>query len=156
MGTDEPVDDETLVMLLRQFTVESDRFVEMFGEAHQLHRTDLNALAVVMDAARQGAPMSPTQLAASLHLSASATTSVLDRLERAGHLRRDRSGSDRRKVTLHMHEQARELGKAFFRPLDEGLTAAWQDMNDDERRTVARFLKASIEATARARDGLAR
>ncbi|MGA6161698.1 MarR family winged helix-turn-helix transcriptional regulator [Amycolatopsis magusensis] len=148
------VDDEVLITLVRRLTVESDRFAEMFGEAHGLHRTDLNALAVIMDAARRGAPMSPSQLATALHLSASATTSVLDRLERAGHLHRDRSATDRRKVELRMHEQAREIGSAFFQPLGRRFAEAWQDLGDDERRTVARFLELTIDATTEVRGGL--
>lgn len=148
------IGDEVLVTLVRQLTVESDRFAEMFGEAHGLHRTDLNALAVIMDAARRGAPMSPSQLAGALHLSASATTSVLDRLERAGHLHRDRSATDRRKVELRMHEQAREIGSAFFLPLGERLSQAWRELDDEERRTIARFLTLTIEATTEVRGRL--
>ncbi|OXM51384.1 MarR family transcriptional regulator [Amycolatopsis thailandensis] len=151
----EQVTDDLLVLLLRQLTVESDRFAEMFGEAHGLHRTDLNALAVIMDAARMGTPMSPSMLASALHLSASATTSVLDRLERAGHLYRDRSATDRRKVELRMHDQAREIGAEFFLPLGRSYAAAWQDMGEEERRTVARFLRSSIAATVEVRGRLA-
>jgi len=151
----ERVTDDLLVLLLRQLTVESDRFAEMFGEAHGLHRTDLNALAVIMDAARMGTPMSPSMLASALHLSASATTSVLDRLERAGHLYRDRSATDRRKVELRMHDQARQIGAEFFLPLGESYAAAWRDMGEDERRTVARFLRGSIAATVEVRGRLA-
>ncbi|MFC3455307.1 MarR family winged helix-turn-helix transcriptional regulator [Amycolatopsis speibonae] len=151
----EHVTDDVLVLLLRQLTVESDRFAEMFGEAHGLHRTDLNALAVIMDAARMGTPMSPSRLASALHLSASATTSVLDRLERAGHLYRDRSATDRRKVELRMHDQARQIGAEFFLPLGERYAAAWRDMGEDERRTVARFLRGSIAATVEVRGRLA-
>lgn len=151
----EHVTDELLVLLLRQLTVESDRFAEMFGEAHGLHRTDLNALAVIMDAAKMGAPMSPSRLADALHLSASATTSVLDRLERAGHLYRDRSATDRRKVELRMHDQARRIGAEFFLPLGESLSAAWGDLGDDERRTIVRFLRGSIAATVDVRGRLA-
>ncbi|MFI9456782.1 MarR family winged helix-turn-helix transcriptional regulator [Amycolatopsis sp. NPDC052450] len=149
------VTDALLVLLLRQLTVESDRFAEMFGEAHGLHRTDLNALAVIMDAARMGDPMSPSRLASALHLSASATTSVLDRLERAGHLYRDRSATDRRKVELRMHEKAREVGAEFFLPLGERFSAVWSDLGEDERRTVARFLRSSIAATVEVRARLA-
>jgi len=151
----ERVTDDLLVLLLRQLTVESDRFAEMFGEAHGLHRTDLNALAVIMDAARMGTPMSPSMLASALHLSASATTSVLDRLERAGHLYRDRSATDRRKVELRMHDQARQIGAEFFLPLGESYAAAWRDMGEDERRKVARFLRGSIAATVEVRGRLA-
>lgn len=153
---EEHVGDDLLVLLLRQLTVESDRFAEMFGEAHGLHRTDLNALAVIMDAAKLGTPMSPSRLADALHLSASATTSVLDRLERAGHLYRDRNAADRRKVELRMHDQARKIGAEFFVPLGVRLSEAWRDLGDDERRTIARFLRSSIEATVEVRGRLVR
>ncbi|RSN21232.1 MarR family transcriptional regulator [Amycolatopsis sp. WAC 04169] len=149
------VTDDLLVLLLRQLTVESDRFAEMFGEKHGLHRTDLNALAVIMDAARLGAPMSPSTLASALHLSASATTAVLDRLERAGHLHRDRSATDRRKVELRMHEKAREIGAEFFLPLGKRYAEAWREMGEDERRTVVRFLRGTIAATVEVRGRLA-
>ncbi|AGM06849.1 MarR family transcriptional regulator [Amycolatopsis keratiniphila] len=149
------VTDDLLVLLLRQLTVESDRFAEMFGEKHGLHRTDLNALAVIMDAARMGAPMSPSTLASALHLSASATTAVLDRLERAGHLHRDRSATDRRKVELRMHEKAREIGAEFFMPLGKRYAEAWREMGEDERRTVVRFLRGTIAATVEVRGRLA-
>ena len=149
-----PYDDDTLITLLRRLTIESDRFAEHFGEVHGLHRTDLNALAVIMDAAKAGTPMTPTALAHALNLSYSATTSLLDRLERSGHVSRDRSATDRRKVELRMHTRARELGMAFFAPLGRELSRAWQDMSDEDRAAVGRFLSTSIEATVAVRRAL--
>ncbi|MFC5289504.1 MarR family winged helix-turn-helix transcriptional regulator [Actinokineospora guangxiensis] len=150
----EPGGDDELITLLRALTVESDRFAEMFGEVHGLHRTDLNALAVIMDAARAGRPMTPTALADALHLSYSATTSVVDRLERAGHVERGRSAVDRRKVELGMRERAREVGGAFFAPLRARYVDAWRDMSEEDRAVVARFLRVSIDATVAVRAGL--
>jgi DNA-binding MarR family transcriptional regulator len=141
--------------MLRQLNVETDRFAELFGEIHGLHRTDLNALVVIMDAAIRGEPISPTGLARALHLTASATTAVLDRLEHAGHLHRDRSAHDRRRVELHMAAAAMRLGEQFFRPLASELTHAWADLDPAERATVARFLTASIDATVRTRSRIA-
>ncbi|GAA4427616.1 MarR family transcriptional regulator [Actinokineospora soli] len=149
-----PYDDDTLITLLRRLTVESDRFAEHFGDLHGLHRTDLNALAVIMDAAKAGTPMTPTALAHALNLSYSATTSLLDRLERSGHVSRDRSATDRRKIELRMHPRAMELGMAFFAPLGRELASAWAGMSDEERETVGRFLAASIEATVAVRGRL--
>ncbi|GGP64830.1 MarR family winged helix-turn-helix transcriptional regulator [Saccharothrix coeruleofusca] len=144
-------DNATLIRLLRQLTVETDRFAELFGEAHRMHRTDLNALTLIMDAKAQGRPLSPTGLARALHLSASATTSVLDRLESSGHIRRVRSATDRRKVELVVADQALELGRAFFVPLGLALTEAWTGFDDEQRATITRFLQASVEATAAVR-----
>jgi DNA-binding MarR family transcriptional regulator len=143
--------DTVLVRLLRQLTVETDRFAEMFGEAHGMHRTDLNALVVIMHAAHRGESVSPGQLARALDMSASAITAVLDRLEHAGHVARDRSPRDRRRIELLMPEEAMRLGQQFFGPLGVELSSAWSGFNEDERATIARFLTLSIEATARTR-----
>lgn len=147
--------DATIVRLLRALTVETDRFAEMFGEAHDLHRTDLNALVVIMDARRRGEVISPGQLARALHLSASATTAVLDRLERAGHVERDRSPADRRRVELLMPTSAQRVGEQFFRPLGTELSLAWAAFDDEQKATIIDFLTASIDATVRVRGRLA-
>ncbi|XVS61161.1 MarR family winged helix-turn-helix transcriptional regulator [Actinosynnema sp. CA-299493] len=147
-------DHSALVRLLRQLTVETDRFAEIFGEKQRMHRTDLNALAVIMDARWGGEPMSPTRLAEALHLSASATTSVLDRLEASGHVERARSPHDRRKVELRASTKALGLGRDFFVPLDEAFTRAWQQFDDADKEVIARFLTASIDATVAVRAGL--
>ncbi|MGW5052704.1 MarR family winged helix-turn-helix transcriptional regulator [Actinokineospora sp. NPDC004072] len=149
-------DDDGLIALIRRLGVESERFTDLFVEFHGVHRTDMTALVVIMDAARAGAPMTPTALAAALNLSNSATTSVLDRLEQAGHIERTRSAQDRRRIELRMHERARELGAAFFAPLRAELVDAWQGMTDADRAVVARFLRTTIEATVAARERLQR
>lgn len=148
-------DDHELTRLLRQLTVETDRFAEIFGQANGLHRTDLNALAVIMDASQGGRPLSPSQLAAALHLSASATTSVLDRLEAAGHIRRAHSQRDRRRTDLVIDERALAIGHRFFAPLGAELAAVWAAFTERERAAIRRFLLASIEATVRVRGRVA-
>lgn len=142
--------DIDLVRLLRRFTVESGRFVDLFGEAHGLHRTDLNAMAVILDAGLRGESVTPGRVAEALRLSPSATTAALDRLEAAGHLRRARDPADRRRVALELPERARELGARFFQPLAREYAEAWRDFDERERAVIARFLAASVEATERA------
>jgi DNA-binding MarR family transcriptional regulator len=146
--------DAALVTLLRRLVLESDRFAEIFGERHRIHRTDLNALAVIMHAGAEGRSVGPRHLADALHLSPSAVTALVDRLEAAGHLHRDRSPGDRRRVELRVHDQALTLGRAYFGPLGEELTRAWADFGDDERAVIARFLARSIDSTTRIRRAL--
>lgn len=138
--------DLDLIRLFRAATAASDRFAERFGASHGLHRTDLNALEAIMDAARRGAPMSPSVLAAETGLSPSATTALIDRLESSGHVERVRTGGDRRRVTLAMSEAAFEGGRRMFAPLGRAFGEAWSDFSDEERRTVARFLSRSTDA----------
>lgn len=143
--------DAALVRLLRRFSVESDRFVEILGQANRLHRTDMNALVVIMEATRRGEPISPGQLARALHLSASATTALLDRLEQSGHVTRYRDPGDRRRVELLMPEGSMREGEQFFRPLGAEYSRAWARFTDQERATIAAFLAATIEATVTVR-----
>lgn len=144
--------DKELVALVRALVVESNRFLDIFSAAHALHPTDMIALNLIMFT---GSPMTPGALARALNLSASATTSVLDRLEKAGHISRDRSTDDRRRVELRVLPQAQQLAVGFFQPLFRELASAWQDMNPAERQVVARFLTTTTEATARVRSAVA-
>lgn len=146
--------DAVLIRLLRQLNVETDRFAEMFGEAHGLYRTDLNALVVIMDAMHGADSISPGELARALQLSASATTAVLDRLEKAGHVKRSRSANDGRRIELRLPEATLRLGEERFRLLGADLRRAWSGFDTGERDTIARFLTASIRATTTVRTRL--
>lgn len=135
--------DLDLTRLLQTLTVESDRYAERFGARHGLHRTDVNALALVLDAARRGEPMSPSRLAQELALSPSATTALIDRLEALGHVVRTRPAGDRRRVALEVPDAALEEGRRMFVPLAEAFARAWSGFTAAERAVAAQFLEAS-------------
>lgn len=140
--------DYDLSMLVRALVMESNRFLEIFSAAHELHPTDMTALNLIMTTR---SPMTPGALAKALNLSASATTSVLDRLERAGHVVRDRSPEDRRRVELRVLDAATALASTFFQPLAREYSSAWARLSDADRAVVAGFLTTTTEATARVR-----
>ncbi len=135
-----------VVLLLRSVAVESNRTAAVFGETHDLHRTDLDALAVVVGASVAGREMTPGLLATELRLSSPATTALVDRLERSGHLVRQRSTTDRRRVVLEVQDTARELAREFFTPMAEDVGAVLRGMSEDEVQVVATFLHRAVEA----------
>lgn len=147
--------DVALGELLRALNVELDRFNVLFADAHGLHRTDLGALVAILDAANRQDPLTPSRLAATLDLSASATTALLERLEALGHITREHSKTDRRRIDLDIHDTARQLGGEFYRPLLRELSQVWDGFSDEQRATISHFLTASIAATARARETIA-
>jgi DNA-binding MarR family transcriptional regulator len=85
-------------------------------------------------------PSTPTELAARLDISTAAMTLVLNRLESAGHVRRERHPTDGRKLVVTAAE--RSVGEARDRilPLIEGVEELISSLNADERETVGRFL----------------
>ncbi|MEV8518094.1 MarR family transcriptional regulator [Dactylosporangium sp. NPDC051484] len=143
---------DELIDLLRRFNVEADRFVDVFTRAHGLHRTDMNAVAHIWRAAQDGEPLTAGELARRLSLSPAATTALLARLERAGHVERRPDTADRRRINLDIQPPAQELAAAFFAPLGVHLRAAFGRFAPEEIELVTRIMGAVLEATAAAAD----
>lgn len=133
---------EELVALLQDYAGEAELLGQAFAGRHRLHPTDLHALLAVMRADSAGAPLTPGRLGSRLGLSTGATTALVDRLERAGHVRRSRESTDRRQVSLREAENAAGVGGAFFGPLGTRMDAVLQDFDDAELDAAARFLSA--------------
>src|SRR5690349_7181336 len=106
-----------------------------------MHPTDLQALLAVMQAEAAGAPLTPGRLGEHLGLSSGATTAVVDRLERADHVRRERHDRDRRRITLHYGAAAAAVGGAFFGPLGARIEHVLASFTPDELAVVRRFLE---------------
>ena len=131
---------EEVALLLRRLTVELDAVGQRFAQAHGLNRTDVRALVAIMDAARRGEPMTAGRLGEAVELRSASVTALVDRLERAGHLRRVRDTEDRRRVTLEMSDAAMAAGAEHFGGLAAGLVAAMDGYGDEELAVVRRFL----------------
>ncbi len=138
-----------LALLLRRLTVELDAVGQRFAEAHGLGRTDVRALVAVMDAARRGEPVTAGGLGAAVGLSSASVTALVDRLERAGHVRRVRDPADRRRVALEMSEASMAAGAAWFGGLQRELVAAMAEFTDADLDVVRRFLTAMTDVIAR-------
>ena len=99
---------------LRRYSVDAQHIRHPFAALHGLNATDLQALIAVMDAELAGDPITPGRLGEQLNLSSGSVTALIDRLERAGHIRRDRDTADRRKVFLHYADPGRRPGEGVL------------------------------------------
>jgi DNA-binding MarR family transcriptional regulator len=152
---DEPVRGgrrDELVRLLQGCASESVLVGQVFAERHGLHPTDLNAMLAVLQADLEGSPLTPGRLGARLGLSSGATTAVVDRLERLGHVLRTREDSDRRRVTLRYGDTAAAVGRQFFGPLGDRMDAMLAGFSDAELDVVLRFLAVTTEMLGRHRE----
>jgi DNA-binding MarR family transcriptional regulator len=140
-----------LVRLLQDFTLEANRYVDTAGGRNDMHRTDLNALAVIMRHTAKGLVVTPGILRKELNLSSPATTALIDRLDSSGHVIRERLGPDRRQVQLRMTAKASQDGSAMFMPLSRHMGSAMADFSPEELELVSRFMTAMVNATVAAR-----
>lgn len=139
---------EEIVNLLRTYSVEAQHVGHTFAQRHGLHPTDLQALIAVMHAEGRGEPLTPGRLGEAIGLSSGATTAAIDRLERAGHLRRSRESTDRRVVHLRYGEPGMALALQFFGPLGQRTDDVMAAFSDDDLALVRRFLRGMSDALA--------
>lgn len=143
---------EDLIDALRLFTVESDVFVDVFARAHGLGRNDLNAIMWISQGTQNGHPVTSGELAARLGLGAPATTGLVDRLEHAGHVRRERDPHDRRKVTIVMEPKALQLAIDFFVPLGRLMHDAAAGVSPDDLQRATSVIRLMTAAVTDARN----
>ena len=89
---------------IQSFQDATDEMDEAVAGRLGLNRTDLRCLSVVS----QAGPMTPSALADATGLTRAAMTTALDRLERAGYLRRVRDQQDRRSVRVELAKDSGE------------------------------------------------
>ncbi|MBE8475841.1 MarR family winged helix-turn-helix transcriptional regulator [Streptomyces justiciae] len=147
-GTTPQGSEMEIVHLLRAVTVELGLHSARFAQRHAMHPTDVRALIALMDAARAREEMTAGRLGAALGLNSAGTTALVDRLERAGHVRRVRGERDRRKVVIEVSEEAVELGQAFFGPLIDRTVGLLEGYDEREKAAIRGFLHGVRDAAA--------
>lgn len=139
---------------LRGFANESELYVGAAGREAEMHRTDLAGLALVMDRGQAGEHPTPGQISAALQLSAPATSAMLDRLEKLGHVTRAPHPTDRRSVVVEITDHALEVGGAMFGRLAAHLAPVVAARSEKELAVVAAFLEEVVTATRAARESI--
>lgn len=138
---------DRIVDALRRYGADAARLSAAFSARHDLQPADLTALVAVLAAEASGEPMTPRRLREHLGLSSGGTSYVIDRLERAGHLRRHRDDpTDNRVVHLRHTDAGRATGAAFFGPLGRRTRAVTDRYSPAELAVVARFLDEMADA----------
>jgi DNA-binding MarR family transcriptional regulator len=118
-----------------------------------IHRTDTRLLDVLHMTGR----MSAGELAKAGHLSPGAVTAALDRLERAGYVRRVRDEGDRRRVMVEVTDRMQELTGQLYGPLAASGDALLRDLTEEHltvmRDVMREAARLQLEQADRVREG---
>ncbi len=137
--------DNSLQMLmtsLRSFALERHRYLNQLARSQHLTRAEFDTLDYIEEA---GA-LQPTALAARLGLTTGAVTSVLDRLEKAGLVKRSPNPSDRRSVEVRLTKRAEAAGVSAISTYVNRIAVEGKRLSSRERESVIRFLDGVTEA----------
>ncbi|GAB3536155.1 hypothetical protein GCM10027403_15930 [Arthrobacter tecti] len=107
------------------------------GRRLKLSPSEYQAMKHLMTSERQ---LGPVELGALVGLTSGSATTLVDRLEQAGHLARRRDGKDRRRITLEPTATALRSAREQLRPLEAGLDDVLRNYSTEERHTITQFL----------------
>ena len=91
-------------------------------------------------------PSSPTELARLLGVSTAASTGLVDRLERHGHVERHPHPTDRRRTDVHVTASGRGEIVQHLRPMLTALVELDSSLTEAEREVVERYLRGVVAA----------
>jgi DNA-binding MarR family transcriptional regulator len=128
---------------LRALSTEIDRLDQAAADQYGLNRTDMRALDIV----GQSGPLAPTALARRLGFTTGGVTSVLDRLERAGYIRRRPDPGDRRRQVVETTEATATRDQEVFGDLIRSTGDLLASYTDDQLQIIDDFLNRSRQLT---------
>jgi DNA-binding MarR family transcriptional regulator len=129
---------------LRALSTEMDRLDQAAADLFGLNRTDMRALDIV---GRAG-PLTPTDLARLLGFTTGGVTTVLDRLERAGYVRRRPDTSDRRRLVVETTAATAARDQEVFGDLIRQTGELVAAYTDDQLQVIDDFLTRTRQLTA--------
>jgi DNA-binding MarR family transcriptional regulator len=138
---------QALNIQLRYASANSVLFSQAISSRVGLHTTDIECLDFLL----LNGPATAGQLAALTGLTTGAVTAVVDRLEKAGMVRRERDPQDRRKVMVIADEANAGPIYAHAMKMATAMEEVSAHFSDEELEVVARFME---QANAAASDAI--
>jgi len=126
---------------VRDLVTESLRLRHAVVRRSGLGETELLALEHLVEA-----PCGPGELARLLEVSTAASTGIVDRLERRGHVQRRPHAEDRRRTEVHVTDEGRAEILSHLRPMLLALGELDASLDADERDVVEHFLRGAVAA----------
>lgn len=143
---------------IQQELHQAQRLQGAYSAVHASHiaaSVGINAIDLeCLDLLQIHGPLPTGQLAAKAGLRTATMTSILDRLEKAGFVRRDRSGADRRVVIVHIEARAAQEVGPLFSHIATHMAKVEEQFSDDELAIVSRYTKLAASAAIKAIDDL--
>jgi DNA-binding MarR family transcriptional regulator len=121
---------------LQQLSVRQQRFQKYLAESLHVDQPGLEAMGHLISTG----PSTPSELARRGGLSTAAMSLVLNRLEAAGHVSRQRHPLDGRKLVVTASPESADEAQDRLIPMIEGVEELVESLNERDRATIGEFL----------------
>ena len=137
---------------IRKLSAQSVLFSNAISGRLGINSSDLECLDIV----NLGGAASAGQLAAATGLSTGAITGVIDRLVKAGYVRRRRDAKDRRRVIIEPMAGVERKIAPMFASLSQAMAKLWSTYSDSDLALITEWVAESypvmVEETAKLRE----
>lgn len=140
-----PLAGDRIGQLLQSLSILTRSVEQRLGAKLGVNLTDLGAMEQLVT----NGPLTPGDLAARLKVTTAAGTQIVDRLERAGHIRRERQAADRRKVLVIPAPASVSLLFRELVSLLDGLDGVVARLGEQDRATIESFLGQVVDVYRR-------
>jgi DNA-binding MarR family transcriptional regulator len=128
---------ERLMLEIRASQNATDRYDQAVADTLGLNRTDMRCIDILD---REGR-LTAGRLAAQTGLTSGAVTTVIDRLEKAGHARRVRDTDDRRRIYVELTDDARHSAGRFYAEHAELAESLYRQYSEEQIELLFEFVK---------------
>ncbi len=111
-----------------------------------IHRSDLRCLNIL-----ENGPYTTTEIGRRMGLTSGSVTALVDRLERAGFVERQRSKTDRRSVLVGITKESFPRIAALYELVGGGVRARFESVDDEGLKAAAEILRTFAAGCADAR-----
>jgi DNA-binding MarR family transcriptional regulator len=145
-GADERLDAPTAVLqALRSYRAAEVATRRSTRDSMGMGETDLLALRYLLRAEAAGEQVGPKDLSRVLGITTASTTSLIDRLVRSGHVRREPHPTDRRSLVIAPTTATDTEVRATLGEMHRRMLAVAEEFSADESRVIVSFLRRMTE-----------
>ena len=130
---------------MRTYQTAVDRFDEVVTNLLGINRTDGRCLDIL----EQRGPLTAGELARACGLTTGAMTTLLDRLERLGYLRRVPHPTDRRRVMVELTAKSRRYIEQVYMPVGREGRELLNCLSDSQLELIAKVMQTGRELLER-------
>jgi DNA-binding MarR family transcriptional regulator len=136
---------ERIFSAIRGVGDQAERTRDVVAEVLGLHKTDLAGVDFLYAKQR---PCTAGELSKGTGLSSGATTTLIDRLERAGFATREDDPNDRRRQMVRLSNRASAHCEAIYDPIRKDLFKLWSSYSVYDLEIIEGFLKKGLQLHA--------
>ena len=145
-GHPESIRGVDVLNALRQYRSAEAEMRKRTRDSMGMGETDLLALRYLLRAQQQGRRMTPKELSLSLGISSASTTILVDRLQKSGHVQREKHPTDRRSIVVVATEASDVEVRDTLGQMHKRMVDIADGLDGDDAETVFRFLMSMRDA----------